>query len=70
MRYHELERAIGLTSEAEEWHVSYRKPVTDILNLVAATQRQSGKSSEDDLQFERLVNAKHEPVGVHRPAES
>jgi len=57
MRYGEFARAIGLISDGEGWQPWHRQQVRDILNLVAATQRQAGENeSFEQLEFERIVN--------------
>ena len=61
MTYHEFSKAIGLMAEDQEWHIQYRHPLTDILNLVAATARQSGEV--DSLEFQRIVHAGDEAPG-------
>jgi hypothetical protein len=43
MRYGDLARAIGLMSESEGWKAWHRTQITEILNLVAAAERQGGK---------------------------
>jgi hypothetical protein len=68
MRYGELARAIGLMSAKEPWGVWHRNQITEILNLVGATERQSGIDADfGKLEFERIVTAAGEPgVGVHK----
>ena len=68
MRYGDLARAIGLITAQEPWGVWHRNQITDILNLVGATERQSGTDSEfGPLKFERIVTGTGEPgAGVHK----
>ncbi len=62
MRYSEFASAIGLMSDGDHWQPWHRQQVGDILNLIAATERQAGQNTGGDpLQFERIVNAHGEP---------
>jgi hypothetical protein len=62
MRYGEFAKAIGLMADGESWEVWHRTQTRDILNLVAATERQAGPNTEiEPIQFERLVTADGEP---------
>jgi hypothetical protein len=64
MRYGEFARAIGLVRDGEEWRVWHRQQITDLLNLIAATERQAGHNTGvEPLQFERVVNEHGEPGG-------
>ena len=46
---------IGLMSDNERWEAWHRQQITAILNLVAATERQSGQHTEiEPLQFELM----------------
>lgn len=68
MRYGDLARAIGLISDEDHWEAWHRKQIADILNLVAATERQSASDATiRPLEFERIVTADGEPgAGVHK----
>jgi hypothetical protein len=59
MRYADLARAIGLMSEDEKWEAPHRQQIRDILNLVAATERQAG--GEGELEFGRIVGPDGQP---------
>jgi hypothetical protein len=48
MRYAELPTAIGLKSVGDAWQPWHRQQIRDILNLVAATERQAGKNAGTD----------------------
>ena len=49
-------------ADGEPWEVWHHTQTRDILNLVAATERQAGLNTETEpLQFERLVTADGEP---------
>lgn len=62
MRYSELAKAIGLISDGEDWEVWYRQQIGDILNLIAATEKQAGEhTGVDPLEFDRIVTAQGEP---------
>ncbi|MGA8613472.1 MAG: hypothetical protein WB760_17575 [Xanthobacteraceae bacterium] len=56
MRYGDLARAIGLIPDGGRWETWHRQEVADILQLVAAVERQ-GRSNEgaEPLEFERIV---------------
>ena len=68
MRYHEFARAIGLIADGEDWQPWYRQQIGDILNLVAAAEKQAGQNTGlDPIQFERIVTAQREPgVGFYK----
>ena len=58
MRYGEFAKAIGMMGESEPWEVWHRNQITDILNLVGATERQAGSAFDmEPLEFERVVTA-------------
>ena len=61
MRYGEFAKAIGLMSDNEGWEVWHRHQITDILNLVAATERQGRNADIEPLQFDRLVTGDGQP---------
>jgi hypothetical protein len=62
MRYNEFARAIGLMADEELWQPWHRQQIRDILNLVAATERQAGDKVEiAPLQFERIVGEDGQP---------
>src|SRR5260221_4834888 len=61
MRFGDFARAIGLMSDKEEWGIWYRNQISDILNLVAATERQGGNTDYEALQFDLLVTADGQP---------
>ena len=63
MYYEDFAKAIGIMSEDEKWHISYRQPITHTLNLVAATARQAGSGEVESLQFERLVRKTDDEPG-------
>jgi hypothetical protein len=64
MLYREFAVAIGLMSDSEQWQAWHRQQVGDILNLVAATERQAGRNTKlDPLQFRRIVNEDGQPGG-------
>jgi len=68
MRYGEFAKAIGLISDNEGWEAWHRTQVSEILNLVAATERQGAPTNDiPPLQFERIVTADGQPgAGVHK----
>lgn len=68
MRYGEFAKAIGLMADGEDWQPWHRQQIGDILNLIAATERQAGQHTGiDPIQFERIVTAQGEPgAGFHR----
>ena len=70
MRYMDLAKSIGLMSPQESWHISYRTHITDILNLLGATQRQAGNADAEfgPLEFERIVTAEAAASGAPDPA--
>jgi hypothetical protein len=56
-------------SDSESWEAWHRNQIKDILNLVAATERQAGENSGiEPLQFERVVTkGSGEPgAGFHK----
>ncbi len=62
MRYGQLAAAIGLMSDNDRWEPWHRQQIRDILNLVAATERQAGENAGiEPLQFERIVNEEGQP---------
>jgi hypothetical protein len=61
MRYSEFAKAIGVMSDGENWEAWHRQQITDILNLVAATERQGRNAGIEPLQFERIVTGDGEP---------
>jgi len=61
MRYGEFAKAIGLMSDGEGWEVWHRQQIRDILNLVAATERQGRNAGIDSLQFDRIVTEDGKP---------
>jgi hypothetical protein len=62
MRYSEFATAIGLMSDGESWQPWHRQQIRDILNLVAATERQAGGNTGlEPIQFERIVNQQGQP---------
>jgi hypothetical protein len=64
MRYGDLARAIGLIPDGGRWEAWHRQEVADILQLVAAVERQgTGKEGAEPLEFERIV-----PPRSGRPA--
>jgi hypothetical protein len=71
MRYGEFAAAIGLISDGDHWQPWHRQQIGDILNLIAATERQAGQNTgADPLQFERIVNQYGEPGdGVYKTSK-
>jgi hypothetical protein len=71
MRYGQLANAIGLISDGERWEPWHRQQIRDILNLVAATENQSGPNSGlEPLQYERIVNkAGEQGIGFHKTSK-
>ena len=55
MTYRGLSEAIGLMAPGDEWQPWHRQQIGDVLNLVAATERQGG--GESQIQFDRIVRA-------------
>ena len=52
MRYGQFATAIGLISDGDRWEPWHRQQITDILNLVAATENQSGTNAGlEPLQY-------------------
>jgi hypothetical protein len=70
MRYSEFATAIGLKADGEKWEPWHRQQVSDILYLLAATQRQAGSNTgTDPLKFEWIVTGDGEPgEGFYRNA--
>ena len=68
MRYGEFARAIGLIPDGEIWQAWHRKQISEILNLIAAVERQAGQSTDlESVEFERIVTADGEPgVGFYK----
>lgn len=65
MRYGELARAIGLIREGGRWEAWHRQQVADILQLVAATERQGhAKEGAEALEFDRIVTAETGKAGA------
>lgn len=71
MRYGEFARAIGLIADGEDWQPWHRQQVGDILNLIAAAEKQAGQNTDvEPIQFERIVNAHGEPgVGFYKSSQ-
>ena len=67
LRYADFATAIGLKRESDRWEVWHRQQVSDILNLIAATERDAGKKTGSaPLQFELVVTGSGSPgAGVH-----
>jgi hypothetical protein len=67
LRYADFATAIGLKRESDRWEVWHRQQVSDILNLIAATERDAGKKTGSALlQFELVVTGSGSPgAGVH-----
>jgi hypothetical protein len=69
MRYSEFAAAIGLISDGDHWQPWHRQQIGDILNLIAATERQAGQNTGvNPLQFERIVNEHGPGTGFYRTA--
>ncbi len=70
MRYIDLARSIGLMSDTDNWEPRLRQQIEDILQLVAAAERQKGGGANPDnvpLEFERIVTKDGEPgQGVNK----
>ncbi len=68
MRYGEFASAIGL---GDKWQPWYRQQIADILNLVAAAEKQGGDNAGiEPLQFNRIVTAEGVPgKGVSRSSK-
>jgi hypothetical protein len=59
MRYGEFAKAIGLISDTEIWKPWHRQQIAEILNLVAAAEKQGSKSPDiDPLEYERVITGK------------
>lgn len=71
MRYSEFATAIGLIPDGGRWQPWHRQQIRDILNLVAATERQAGKNTDvEPLQFQRIVNEQGQPgEGVYKTSK-
>ncbi len=67
MRYKDFATAIGLKREGEPWKVWHRKQVSDILYLIAATERTTGKNTGSaPLRYELIVTESGSPgTGFH-----
>jgi hypothetical protein len=70
MRYGEFAEAIGLIPDGGKWEPWHRQQIRDILNLMAATERQCGQNAGTvQLQFDRVVNEDGQPgKGFHKEA--
>ncbi|MCJ2043804.1 hypothetical protein MKK58_04535 [Methylobacterium sp. J-078] len=68
MQYGQLARAIGLIPSTGSWKPWHRQQVAEILQVVAAVERQSGNNSAAaPVQFERIVTKDGQPgAGVTR----
>ncbi|HEY1745448.1 MAG TPA: hypothetical protein VGG11_01595 [Xanthobacteraceae bacterium] len=65
MGYGELARAIGLIPEGGRWEPWHRQQVADILQLVAAAERQGhAKTGAEPLDFARIVTAETGKAGA------
>ena len=71
MRYNEFAAAIGLMSDGDHWQPWHQQQLGDLLNLIAATERQAGQhTGVDPLQFERIVNTQGQPgVGFYKTSK-
>lgn len=67
MRYKDFATAIGLKREGEAWKVWHRKQVSDILYLIAATERTTGKrTGSAPLKYDLVVTESGSPgAGFH-----
>ena len=67
IRYADFATAIGLKREAERWEVWHRKQVSDILYLIAATEKTTGKKTgAAPLHYDLVVTGTGSPgAGVH-----
>lgn len=54
LTYQEFAKEVGLMGRAERWQPWHRKQVSDILDAIAAVDRQGGGST---INFRRIVNA-------------
>lgn len=61
MRYSDFAAAIGLLSDGEVWKVWHRNQITDILNLVAATERKGRNAGIGALEYGRVVTGAGQP---------
>jgi hypothetical protein len=52
--YRQFAVAIGLMAESEKWQAWHRQQVTDVLDLIAATEKKAGGNA---LDYRRIVNA-------------
>lgn len=68
MRYGEFAKVIGLIDDDTDgghWQPWHRSQVTDILNIVAAVEKQAGEHGR--LEYERLTNGHGKPGdGVYK----
>jgi len=55
MPYREFASAIGLMSDDETWDAWHRQQITDVLSLMAASERQSRSADIRPLQFHRII---------------
>jgi hypothetical protein len=65
MRYGEFARAIGLVSGDETWKIWHRQQIADVLNLVAAAERQGRSAGVKPLQFHRIITCDDKPGPEH-----
>jgi hypothetical protein len=62
LRYADFATAIGLKRESDRWEVWHRQQVSDILNLISATERDAGKKKGSvPLQYELVVTESGSP---------
>lgn len=68
MQYKDLGQAIGLISPDDGWKPWHRQQIADILQIVAAVERQAGtKTGAAPIQFATIVKADGQPgAGVSR----
>lgn len=71
MRYGEFAKAIGLMADGEGWQPWHRQQIGDILNLIAAAEKQAGENTGiEPIQFERIVTAQGEPgIGFYKSSK-
>jgi hypothetical protein len=62
MCYGDFARAIGLVSVDETWKAWHRQQIADVLDLVAAAERQGRSAHIKPLQFHRIVTGDQKPV--------
>jgi hypothetical protein len=55
MPYREFASAIGLMSDDDAWDAWHRQQITDVLSLMAASERQSRSADIRPLQFHRII---------------